>query len=232
MVSFLEFQNVSAGYGEQRVLQNISFQLPTACIHGLVGRNGQGKTTLLNLLRKYIRPFEGEILFCGAEPRKEDIAMLEVEPFFYPRMTGSEYLRLVQFANPTFRAEAWNAIFDVPLEEEIDTYSAGMRKKLAFMGVVGLRRPLVLLDEPFNSLDIETNYALTDILKLLTEQGTTVVLTSHIVEPLLAVSNTILYLQQGDTIHHFSQQEFDRIHALMRSKEHTKNLALLRETMQ
>ncbi len=231
MSSFLEFQNVSAGYGEHRVLQNISFQLPIAHIHGLVGRNGQGKTTLLNLLRKHLRPFEGEILFCGAEPRKEDIAMLDVEPFFYPRMTGSEYVRLVQFAQPTFRAEAWNRIFDLPLEDEIETYSAGMRKKLAFIGVVGLGRPLVLLDEPFNSLDIETNYALTDILKLLTEQGTTVVLTSHILEPLLSVSDTILYLQHGDTIHHFSKSEFDRIHAFMRSEEHAKNIALLRETM-
>jgi ABC-2 type transport system ATP-binding protein len=213
MDSFLELQHLRAGYGEHIVLDNLSAKLQTGKIHGIVGKNGQGKTTLLNVLRGALTPLQGSCLLDTQPIMPHHVAMLEIESFFYPRITGNEYLRLFQFANKHFDAEKWNGIFELPLNDEIETYSAGMRKKLAFMGIMGLNRPLLLLDEPFNSLDLDTNYTLVDILKLIASRGTTVILTSHIIEPLVAVCDS------------------SEIEGVMRSGEYESKLAIARELL-
>jgi ABC-2 type transport system ATP-binding protein len=231
MTSFLELKQIRAGYGEHIVIENLSAHLKTGNIHGIVGKNGQGKTTLLNVLRGALSLQHGTCLLDGKHIEQHTVAMLEIETFFYPRITGSEYLRLFQFANAEFNAEKWNEIFELPLEDEIETYSAGMRKKLAFMGIVGLNRPLLLLDEPFNSLDLDTNYVLVDILKLMAASGTTVILTSHILEPLLSVCDSILWLAGTEQTRLFQKEEFGEIEGVMRSLEYEGKLAIARELL-
>jgi ABC-2 type transport system ATP-binding protein len=231
MSSSLELQCIRAGYGEHIVIDDLSARLHIGAIHGIVGKNGQGKTTLLNVLRGALAPLHGAYLLDGEAIQTSSVAMLDIESFFYPRITGSEYLRLFQFANAKFDGEKWNEIFELPLENEIETYSAGMRKKLAFMGIVGLNRPLLLLDEPFNSLDLDTNYVLVDILKLLASNGTTVILTSHILEPLLAVCDSILWLAGTEGTRLFAQKQFGEIEGLMRSGEYERKLAIVQELL-
>lgn len=231
MQHFLTLQEIRAGYGEHIVLENCTARLTRGAIHGIVGKNGQGKTTLLNVLRGRIKPLQGSCLLGSEALLPRDIAMLETEPFFYPRITGNEYLRLIQFANPAFAAKVWNDIFELPLDDEIETYSAGMRKKLAFMGVVGLNRPILLMDEPFNSLDLDTNYALTDMMKILAEQGTTLLVTSHILEPLLSMCKNILWLQGKHHTRIFAREEFGEIAGLMRSVEYETKLENVRKSL-
>lgn len=231
MQNFLSIKQLQVGYGANIVLDGINAELPIGRIHGIVGKNGQGKTTLLNVLRGKVIPVQGVCLLNEKHLLPNYIAMLDTESYFYPRITGNEYLRLFQLANTKFTTAKWNEVFNLPLEDEIETYSAGMRKKLAFMGVLGLQRPVLLLDEPFNSLDLDTNYLLVDILKLLAEQGTTLLITSHILEPLLSVCDTILWLQGANHTRVFQSSEFEEIAGLMRSSEHNEQVEKVRSLL-
>ena len=84
-------------------------------IHGIVGLNGAGKTTLLNTLYGFIRPVEGSILYNDNPLHRRDIAYLEAENYFYPYMTGHEYLDLFPAGENGFQVDNWQKLFNIPL---------------------------------------------------------------------------------------------------------------------
>lgn len=223
----LELQAISVAYGDHHIFTNLSATFSTGAVHGIVGSNGAGKTTLFKTLAHAIPLQNGSITLDGKPLTKRDYALLEIDPFFYPRITGSEYLRLFQFTNPDFDGAEWNRIFDLPLDDEINSYSAGMKKKLALLGIIGLKPRLMLLDEPLNSLDFDTSYILMDTLALLAKHGTTVLVSSHIVEPLLAVCQTITWLAGRDDIRHFEQNDFPALAQTLRPLAHDAQKALV-----
>jgi ABC-2 type transport system ATP-binding protein len=104
---------------------------------------------------------------------------------------------LALFHNPDFDTENWNQLFALPLDQICDEYSSGMKKKLALMGVLKQEKPLLILDEPFNNLDIETNRILRALLLKMKSRGTTIIITSHIIETLTNLCDNIHYLEQG-----------------------------------
>ena len=123
------------------------------------------------------------------------MSYLVTENYFYPNITGYEYLSL--FQNKNFEIDNWNKLFDLPLEKIIDTYSTGMKKKLAFLSILKQDKPLMILDEPFNGLDIETCRIIRSILLRLKEKGKTIIITSHIIETLTNLCDFIHYLEDG-----------------------------------
>ncbi|MEO9966322.1 MAG: ATP-binding cassette domain-containing protein [Reichenbachiella sp.] len=177
------------------VIENLNLTLSTGQIHGLVGLNGTGKTSLLNVIHGMLIPQSGAILIDGRQLTKKDIGFLPTENYFYPNITGREYLQL--FANPNFDADHWNDIFSLPLDQTIDGYSTGMKKKLAILGVLKADKPILILDEPFNGLDIETGRTLHSIISILKSKQKTIVVTSHILDSLMDLCDEIHYLESG-----------------------------------
>lgn len=177
------------------VLKDLSVSLPEGKIHGVVGLNGSGKTTLLNTMFGLKKQDSGTIMYGDNVLNKKDIAYLVTENYFYPNITGREYLSL--FKNKTFDMEKWNGLFKLPMDEIIDNYSSGMKKKLAIMGNLKLDKPVMVLDEPFNGLDIEMVRVLREILLKLKENGKTIIVTSHILETLTNLCDYIHYLENG-----------------------------------
>lgn len=194
----LEIQALSIRYGSNQVLNQLSLQLSSGQIHGIVGLNGAGKTTLFRAIAGYNRSYEGQILLNGASIPSEKVALLETSPFFYSRITGGDYLDLFRINNPQFAMDKWQESFSLPLNELVETYSTGMKKKLAFLGMLALRRPLLLLDEPFNGIDLESNEKLKGVLGTLKSKGYTILLSSHILEVLTNIADTISFLNKGE----------------------------------
>jgi ABC-2 type transport system ATP-binding protein len=89
-------------------------------------------------------------------------------------------------------------LFQLPINHLIDTYSTGMRKKLAILAVLKQNRPVVLLDEPFNGLDLESNKILELLLLRLAEKGKTILISSHILQPMKDICEQIFLLQNGN----------------------------------
>jgi ABC-2 type transport system ATP-binding protein len=188
-------KDLTISYNKTRVINTLNLSLSSNCIHGIVGLNGAGKTTLLNALYGLKKADSGTIVNNDEMLTKKSISFLATENFFYSSITAREYLNL--FRNINFDLEKWNELFALPLDTIIDTFSTGMKKKLAILGVLKQDKPIIILDEPFNGLDIETCRIIRSILLRLKQKGKTIIITSHIIETLTNLCDFIHYLENG-----------------------------------
>lgn len=192
----ITIKNLNISYRKNEpVIDNLNLLIQDGMIHGIVGLNGAGKTTLLNSMFGLKNVDSGEILNDGNKINKKSLAYLVTENFFYANITGREYLNL--FTSKEFDLEKWNLLFDLPLDHIIDGYSTGMKKKLALLGILKQDKPLLIIDEPFNGIDIETCRIIRMILLRLKENGKTIIVTSHIIETLTNLCDFIHYLEKG-----------------------------------
>ncbi len=193
----LEFKNIKLSYSTKEVLKGLNLQIQSGDIHGILGMNGAGKTTLFRSIYGFLKPTSGSFHFNEKILLQKQIAFLETENYFYSFMKGREYLELLSDKEKSFDIDAWNALFELPLQQFTDAYSTGMKKKLAFLGVLALQRPIFILDEPFNGVDIESNEKISLILERLKAQGKTIIISSHIIQSLTKICDKISYLNNG-----------------------------------
>jgi len=217
----INVQNLTFSFGHHKVLDDITIDFLQNQIYGIIGLNGAGKTTFFNVLSTTLRTQTGTIKFDGNTISNKDIAYLETVNFFYSRITGNEYLKIFKQTNPAFNLNSLQEFLKLPLDDLIETYSTGMKKKLALLGILKQDKQLFLLDEPFNGLDLETNKILELIITTLKEKGKTVFVSSHIIDPLLSVCDHIHYLENGkfaksfdkDNFHHIEDDLFKKLKA-------------------
>ncbi len=214
----IQLQNLSMSYSGKTVLTSINQDFELHRIYGIVGLNGAGKSTLFNVLSAAVKAQEGEILFNGKPLHYTDIAYLETVNYFYSRITGREYLSIFKQNNPEFNLASLQEYFKLPLEELIETYSTGMRKKLALLGILKQDKSIYLFDEPFNGLDMETNKVLEIIIQTLKQKGKTIFISSHIIDPLLHLCDSIHYLEQGNFVKSYNKENFHVIEEELFSK--------------
>ncbi len=192
----ISIEELTVSYQKEKpVLNNLNLLLDSGLIHGIVGLNGAGKTTLLKAVFGLKKMDNGLIQKNNQKLSKKQIAYLATENFFYSNITGREYLSL--FKNNKFDLEQWNRLFLLPLDRIIDEYSTGMKKKLALLAVLKQDKPVMILDEPFNGLDIETSRIIRMVLLELKERNKTIIVTSHIIETLTNLCDFIHYLNSG-----------------------------------
>jgi ABC-2 type transport system ATP-binding protein len=208
-----------------KVLDSLCLTLIENKIHGIVGLNGSGKTTLLNTVYGLLIPDNGEINHDGKKVTKKEMSFLETENFFYSNITGREYLSL--FKNQTFDMDKWNRLFSLPLDKIIDGYSSGMKKKLALMGVLKQDKPIMILDEPFNGLDIETCRIIRSLLLRMTDKGKTIIITSHIIETLTNLCDFIHYLENGTIKQTREKDDFAEFERELFESIENKNIELI-----
>lgn len=224
----LEIKGISFSYGDRKVLDDVSISLSAGEIHGILGANGAGKTTLFQVIYGLLTPSSGEVIFPDRNYIASQIGYLETENNFYPYMRGAEYIDLLSHENSDFNVDLWNDIFQLPLDRLINTYSNGMKKKLALLGIISLDRPIMLLDEPFNGLDLETVENFNLILNELRKKNKIIVLTSHILQVLKTNCDKISFLNQGTVQKSFRKENFNNIDELIRSKITQNSESILR----
>lgn len=230
MANQLTISNLRFSYGQQEVLRGVDLEMNAGEIHGILGMNGAGKTTLFNNLYARLRPELGTCQWGGAALTTSMIAFLETHNYFYPYLKGREYLQLIAQNQPNFAIDQWNQIFELPLNKLVDDYSTGMKKKLAFLGMLAQDRPILLLDEPFNGVDVESNEKIFQILLRLRDQGKLIILSSHIIQSLTGIANKIHYLQEGQIRQTYLPADFPRLETELKqliSDQIRENLDLL-----
>lgn len=221
----LTIHNLVVEYKKQSpILKGIDLSMEQGKIHGLVGLNGAGKTTLLNTLYGFIRPANGSILYDGEPLQRRDIAYLEAENYFYPYMTGREYLNLFPAGKNGFQIDRWQKIFSIPLDDITENYSTGMKKKLALLAVLKLDKPTIILDEPFNGLDLESAHVLTLLVEQLRERGKTVLITSHIYETLTSCCDFIHHINGGKIEDSYPKDKFEKFKKILYSAIELRNM--------
>lgn len=207
METCIEVQNVVKRFRDQVVLKNVSISFEKGQIHGIVGRNGSGKTVLFKCICGLMHPEEGVILVNGKRVGRdvdmpEDIGAIIEAPGFLPNYSGYKNLRfLANIRRKIGKAEILNVLKTVGLDPEsrkhVGKYSLGMRQRLGIAQAIMEDPEILILDEPMNGLD---NAGVQDIRALLLElkaQGKTILLASHNHEDIAALCDTVHEMDGG-----------------------------------
>lgn len=207
METCIEVQNVVKRFRDQVVLKNVSISFEKGKIHGIVGRNGSGKTVLFKCICGLMHPEEGVILVNGKRVGRdvdmpEDIGAIIEAPGFLPNYSGYKNLRfLANIRRKIGKEEILNVLKTVGLDPEsrkhVGKYSLGMRQRLGIAQAIMEDPEILILDEPMNGLD---NAGVQDIRVLLLElkaQGKTILLASHNHEDIAALCDTVHEMDGG-----------------------------------
>lgn len=202
----LKIRDLSVTYGDNTVFNNVSIDLEIGKINGFVGSNGSGKTTFFNVLYRFIKNFggkyTGQIELNEENLKRSSIAYFMQDNYFYPNITGREYLSIISSSHNNKIVFELNNVFELPLDQFIETYSTGMKKKLAILGVLKLDRKIYIFDEPYSGLDVEGVYILDRFIQRLSIKGKTILLSSHILDVLRNRCDNFHFIHSG-SIHHF-----------------------------
>ena len=207
METCIEVQNVVKRFRDQVVLKNVSISFEKGQIHGIVGRNGSGKTVLFKCICGLMHPEEGVILVNGKRVGRdvdmpEDIGAIIEAPGFLLNYSGYKNLRfLANIRRKIGKEEILNVLKTVGLDPEsrkhVGKYSLGMRQRLGIAQAIMEDPEILILDEPMNGLD---NAGVQDIRALLLElkaQGKTILLASHNHEDIAALCDTVHEMDGG-----------------------------------
>jgi len=190
MDSIVSVVNVNKQYGEKKVLDNISIDVPVGSIYGLLGPNGAGKTTLIRIINGITAADNGDVYFKGRLQRKEDsslIGYLPEERGLYRKMKVGEQVLYLALLKGLEKKEAQNQVnhwfekFEIESwrNRKVEELSKGMQQKVQFIATVLHKPSLLILDEPFSGFDPINSEMLKNELFNLREQGATIVLSTH-----------------------------------------------------
>lgn len=204
----IEVKNASKRFRRNLVLKDVNAIFESGYIYGLSGRNGAGKSVFLKILCGLYKPTSGEILFDGKKYDKDDLHLLNMralieKPNFFPELTGYENLELLaKIQNKIGKKEIEDTLRKVNLSEEKDKkykeYSLGMKQKLGIAQVLMEDPDIIILDEPFNGIEEVSVKKISEILKEQKEKGKIIILSTHIKEDLINLSDVIYYFDAGE----------------------------------
>jgi len=209
--------SLTKSFGKNIVLENINISFEPGKVYGIVGKNGAGKTTLFNCLLR-LENHSGSIE-STLGTIKNITGYLPTDPYFLSHITGKEYLKLMSNArNININNFKERNIFNLPLNQYAETYSTGMKKKLALTGILIQKNDVFILDEPFNGVDIESNILINQIIKRLKELNKTIILSSHIFSTLKDNCDILYYLENNSIAEGIKKDDFHIVEERLQGK--------------
>ncbi|MGB7345394.1 MAG: ABC transporter ATP-binding protein [Pirellulaceae bacterium] len=219
----IELVGVSKLYG--KVIGNNDLNLKIAPgAYGLVGPNGSGKTTFINLLVGQLRPTLGTVRIFGCDPWRDRrllrrIGLCPATDVLYPNVSAAEWVayqvRLHGFSHADSRklsAEALDFVgMSDAMERHMGTYSLGMRQRTKIAQAIAHQPDLLILDEPYNGLDPVGRYKMTQLLKRWTSDGRSVLFASHVLHEIEAVTSSFLLIHGGRLLASGTADEIEQI---------------------
>lgn len=208
----VEARDLVKRYGVANAVDGVSFQAMRGEIFGFLGANGAGKTTTLRMICGLLVPTSGTALIEGfdivAQPlaAKAKLGYLDEEPFVHPHLTGREFLdyvadlyRMPRGAQRQERMNRLLGLFELADRdgELIGGYSHGMRQKIGLASLLIREPSVLLLDEPTNGLDPRSARLVKDLLEELAARGTTILLSTHILEVAQALCRRVAIIDRG-----------------------------------
>ena len=227
----VRLRGISHRFGWFWALREVDLDVPPGTSLLLAGPNGAGKTTLLRILAGALSPSHGEGTLAGAALRDNDAirrrsALLTIGGYMYDELTAEENLRFVSLmcGSDTSDAAYAGALERVGLasvaDRRVGAFSSGMRKRLA-LGQLLLRPvPVVMMDEPFASLDDEGRTLVDDIVTEMKAAGRTVFLASHQIGESLRLIDRVAFVDRGRLVFNCPADELpERRRAYLESRE-------------
>ena len=210
MSEILKIENLTKSFGRKKVLQGLNLTLDKGRVCGLLGKNGEGKTTLIRILMGVIPADKGRVVYAGqpvgfgGAAYKRSIGYIAEDNIFFSRMRISELLRFNAAFYPGWsgqRAEDYLSRFGLSRRDKVRNLSRGMALKLGLAVALAAGPELLLLDDPTSGLDVPTRHDfLKNIIHEITEAGTTILFASHMVHEVEKIIDRLAVLHGGRLI--------------------------------
>lgn len=240
----LELRRVTKRYSGIPAVEDVSFLAKSGEVTGYLGPNGSGKSTTMKMITGLIEPTSGEILFRGRPIRgdlmdyKKRLGYVPEEPQLYPHLTGAEYLEMVGRLRglPATRLlekiDGFLQLLSLYQDRHValSSYSKGMRQKVLLAAALLHNPDLILLDEPFSGLDVDSAMVLRGLIRDLAARGKVVLFSSHELETVERVSSRIVILHKGRVVANDSIGRLRELMSLPTLEEIFSQLAIERDT--
>ncbi|RUM92404.1 MAG: ABC transporter ATP-binding protein [Thiothrix sp.] len=208
-------KDLSKSFGNNKVLNDINIEFEKGKVYGIIGENGSGKTTLFRCISG-LESYRG-LIESSYDSLKNNLGLLQTNPYCFKKITGREYLQFLSNArNINVNNYDEKNIFGLPLGRYVTTYSTGMVKKLAFIGILIQKNNVYILDEPFNGVDIQSNIIIAEVINRLKILGKTVIISSHIFSTLSEASDEIHLLDNGSFNKKYYKDDFKKLEEKMK----------------
>ena len=213
-------ENLSKTYGDYKALNNLNLKLNEGEIFALLGQNGAGKSTTINIFLGFVKPTEGVAKINGIsvidhpEETKKYIAYIPETVLLYPNLTGVENLKFFSsLAGFDYNdEELTNFLSKAGLQSDahhnrLGGYSKGMRQKVGIAIAIAKKAKVLLLDEPTSGLDPKASNEFSEILKELASEGTTIFMATHDIFRAKEVADRIGIMKRGNLISEINADE-------------------------
>ncbi|MCB9231018.1 MAG: ABC transporter ATP-binding protein [Bacteroidia bacterium] len=239
-MEIIETQQLSKVYGQFTAVNQLSLKISRGEIYGFLGLNGAGKTTTMRMLLGMIKPSSGAAFLLGKDvhretPSWEKVGYMVESTYAYPNLSVEENLKI--FAS-YYNLKDKNAISSIISRLHLDPYRHKKAKQLSLGNLqrLGLARALMhqpeilILDEPVNGLDPSGIVEIRQLLKSLSEQGTTILISSHLLSEIAKIADTIGIIHQGNLVRELKSRELhDQVlrKLVIRTNDNARALAIL-----
>ena len=203
----IKIKNVNLTLQKNEILKNVSAHFERGKIHGLIGRNGSGKTMLMKCICGFVKPTSGEIIVDGKRIGKDvdfpkNTGIIIETPGFIPYYSGFKNLKLLadlrgKISKDVIRKTMEQVGLDPDLKRHVRKYSLGMRQRLGLAQAIMEDPDLLILDEPMNGLDNDGVKDMRKYLLDLKEQRKTILIASHSAEDIEVLCDTVCEMDKG-----------------------------------
>ena len=203
----INVQELSLTLNKTEILKNITVDFAKGRIHGLIGRNGSGKTMLMKCVCGFVKPTSGSITVDGKRIGKDvdfpkNTGIIIETPGFIPYYSGFKNLKLLadlrgKISKDVIRKTMEQVGLDPDLKRHVRKYSLGMRQRLGLAQAIMEDPDLLILDEPMNGLDNDGVKDMRKYLLDLKEQGKTILIASHSAEDIEVLCDTVCEMDKG-----------------------------------
>ena len=219
----LSIKNLSKSFGKRKAVNNLSFDIREGEIFGFLGPNGAGKSTAIRSMLSLIKPDEGDIEVFGKSVKKnknsalQGVGALVERPDFYEYLSAHRNLSLLAIMDNVSRKRIDEVLEIVGLtdrgDDKVKEYSQGMKQRLGIAQALLSNPKLLILDEPTNGLDPRGMKEVRDLIRKLSQEGITILLSSHILHEVEQVCTTMAIINLGKLI------KIGRVHDLLNESD-------------
>ncbi|SFD32336.1 ABC transporter ATP-binding protein [Algibacter pectinivorans] len=237
MDTILSINNLTKKFGYLTAVKNLSFTIKKGNVYGILGPNGSGKSTTLGIVLNVVNKTEGDFHWFEGNTSTHDalkkVGAIIERPNFYPYMTAEQNLKLVCRIKDVPFSKIHEKLEIVGLLERKDskfqTYSLGMKQRLAIASALLNDPEILILDEPTNGLDPQGIHQIREIIKQIAAKGTTILLASHLLDEVEKVCSHVVVLRKGVKLYSGRVDEMISSHGFFELKSNKKEelIALL-----
>ena len=205
-MELLECKDLCKSFDNRVILDNVNIKIERGKIVGLLGKNGQGKTTLIKLINDLLTPTSGEVLINGKKPSiesKKIISYLPERTYFDKSMKVSDIIKYFKEFYDNFNEEkALKLLDDLELDKNLclTKMSKGMQEKVELILVMSREADLYILDEPLGGVDPATRDYILDTILSNFKDGASVIISTHLIADIERILDEVIFIDKGKII--------------------------------